>query len=297
VLILALVGCMSANGRGPEAVWSAGEGFWGHWADGQAEVDAYRLTMPRYGEARSGEAVLIFVTETFTAAQRVKSDGGHPDEYPVLKLNDVRHFQTGVYDYDLMTSVFVRLDGTDPLGLATRADLGSQEWCGNVYDQLLLEQGRLTRDRHSYFDGEADQQGDLSVSEGGVMGDTFPILVRSLAGEGVGPGETREVPWLPSLADVRLAHQPLVWTTATIARSASTQTIAVPGGSFEVSTVTVTVGDWTTTWDVEAAYPHRLGRWSRSAGEEAVLTGSRRMKYWELKRGGDEALRHELGLP
>jgi len=69
---------------------AAGAAFWDVWGDGKAELDGYRLLVPRYGELRRGEAVQIWVTETFTAGQRVKSDGGHPDEFPVLKLNDVR---------------------------------------------------------------------------------------------------------------------------------------------------------------------------------------------------------------
>ena len=83
--------------------------FWEQWGDGQAELNGYELVQPRYGEERRGVAVLVFVTETFTDADRVKSDGGHDDEYPVMKLNDMRDFQTGIYDYHAMTSSFVSL--------------------------------------------------------------------------------------------------------------------------------------------------------------------------------------------
>ena len=33
------------------------DGFWSHWGDGRAEVVGYKLTQPRYGEPRAGEAV------------------------------------------------------------------------------------------------------------------------------------------------------------------------------------------------------------------------------------------------
>lgn len=65
-------------------------GFWKHWGDGQAELSGYRLIQPRYGQPRLGQAVLIFVTETFSERDRVKADPGkHPasDEFPVMKLN------------------------------------------------------------------------------------------------------------------------------------------------------------------------------------------------------------------
>src|SRR5438105_143676 len=73
------------------------------WSDGRAELDGYRLTQPRYGELRKGTAVLIFVKEDFSETARVKADPGrHPPEdvFPVLKLNFVKDFQTGVYDYN-----------------------------------------------------------------------------------------------------------------------------------------------------------------------------------------------------
>src|SRR5207249_3206702 len=90
--------------------------FWSTWGDGKAELDGYALTQPRYGELRAGTAVLIFVTEDFSDSARVKADPGkHPasDVYPVLKLNFVRDFQTGIYDYNVMTSTFARVDRSD----------------------------------------------------------------------------------------------------------------------------------------------------------------------------------------
>ena len=48
--------------------------FWKHWGDGRAELGGYRLTQPRYGSARPGSAVLIFVTEDFSDGPRVKSE-------------------------------------------------------------------------------------------------------------------------------------------------------------------------------------------------------------------------------
>ena len=86
--------------------------FWAHWGDGKAELNGYRIVQPRYGEKRDGTGVLIFVTEEMSDSLRVKADAGkHPpaDVYPVLKLNDVLHFQTGIYDYSVMTSAFARV--------------------------------------------------------------------------------------------------------------------------------------------------------------------------------------------
>src|SRR5215467_6970606 len=94
--------------RGPEFA----DAFWKRWGDGRGELCGYDLTIPRYGALRRGVAVTIFVTETFSNSRRVKADPGkHPpsDEFPVMKLNLVEDYQTGVYDYNVMTSSFVAL--------------------------------------------------------------------------------------------------------------------------------------------------------------------------------------------
>ncbi len=91
---------------------SHAQDFWKHWGDGKAELNGYSLEQPRYGAVRSGTAILVYVTEDFSDSLRVKADPGkHPasDVYPVLKLNAVRDFQTGIYDYNVMTSTFLRV--------------------------------------------------------------------------------------------------------------------------------------------------------------------------------------------
>ena len=57
------LGCTASAGptRGG-ARSEAPAGFWQHWGDGKAELAGYALTMPRYRELRTGEAVLVTVT-------------------------------------------------------------------------------------------------------------------------------------------------------------------------------------------------------------------------------------------
>lgn len=273
-------------------------GFWATWGDGRAELDGYALTQPRYGQPRQGEAVLIYVAETFTAAQRVKSDGGHGDEYPVLKLNQTRRFQTGVYDYATQSSAWVRLDGRLPRGVAPKLSLSVQEWCGHVWSQLLVDPPSMRWIQHSYFDGEGDREQTTAVPEGGVMGDLLPVLLRGLVGELVRPGGTITVPYLPTLLDGRLDHAAPTWTQATIHRAERTTFLERPTGSYHAETWTVAVqGGLTTTWYVQASEPHLILGWERSDGETAVLTGTMRAAYWEEHDPGDEAMRARLGLP
>jgi hypothetical protein len=272
--------------------------FWSHWGDGRAELNGYRLQQPRYGSARPGTAVLIYVTESFSDSLRVKADEDrHPpsDVYPVLKLNAIRDFQTGIYDYNVMTSVFARVAPGWPLA---KISFSSQEWCGHVWHQLLPRGRNMEALSHSYFDGEADGTQTLALPAGGVTEDALPILVRGGLGAYLRPGESRTVPFLPSLLRTRLEHRALAWGGAKISVAAEPSSVSVPAGRFEVHawTVAPAEGGPVSTYLVEAAPPHRLVRWSTDTGEQAELLGSDRLAYWKLNGPDGQMYLKHLGL-
>ena len=72
----------------------------------------------------------------------------------MLKLNAVRDFATGIYDYNVMTSTFLRVAAGWPVA---KVSFSSQEWCGHVWHQLVPRGGRILGTLHSYFEGEADR--------------------------------------------------------------------------------------------------------------------------------------------
>src|SRR5687767_2887744 len=204
-------------------------------------MNGYRLVQPRYGAKRSGTATLIFVTEDFSDSLRVKADPGkHPasDVYPVLKLNAVRDFQTGIYDYDVMTSAFARVAPGWPVA---KVSFSSQEWCGHVYHHLLTRNGRVLGTHHSYFDGEADGTTDLMLPSGGVFEDALPIVLRGWLGAAIEPGQSKTVPFLPSLLQARLLHKSLAWGKAKISRAAALEPVTVPAGRFDATVYTVAI--------------------------------------------------------
>ncbi len=276
---------------------AAAQDFWAHWGDGRAELSGYRLTQPRYGSLRKGTAVLIFVTEEFSESARVKADPGrHPptDVFPVLKLNAVRAFQTGIYDYNVMTSTFARVAPGWPLA---KVSFSSQEWCGHVYHQLLPRPGGVAGTWHSYFDGEADGSEQLTLPEDGVFEDALPILLRGLRGDYLAPGESRTLSLLPSLLSARLEHKPLAFVRAKLTRDAQSTRVRVPAGTFEVFTYTlVPEGRPTLTFAIETQYPHRLIRWTSDQGEEGALLKSTRLAYWKLNGPEGEQHLREIGL-
>jgi hypothetical protein len=277
---------------------AAPQDFWKHWGDGKAELNGYSLKQPRYGTLRTGTAVLVFVTEDFSDSLRVKADQGkHPasDVYPVLKANAMRGFQTGIYDYNVMTSTFLRVAPGWPVA---KVSFSSQEWCGHVWHQIAPRGGRLGGLFHSYFDGEADGVDALEWPKDGVLEDALPVLLRGWNGAYLEPGESRTVPFLPSLLWTRLNHRPLGWTKATIARAAATRSVSVPAGRFDVTAYAVQIADGRKlAFEIEGAPPFRLIRQTGPDGEELALRGSTRLPYWQLNAPGGEQYRKELGLP
>jgi hypothetical protein len=270
-----------------------------HWYDGLAEVNGYHWSGSRYGELRTGESVAIFVTETIGAEDHVKID--RPEEHrgpslTVLKLNLVRDFQTGLYDYDTMTSVFVSVNDMAPV----KQSFCSMEWCGQVYEELNAHRSSLTLDVRSYFQGESVST-NLPVRPAGILGDHLLVWIRGLRGEVLAPGETRTFPYLADGFERRLRHAEARWGELEITRVKGTGPVQVAAGTFEARTFTLRSSDGRTgAIRLEEAYPHRILGWSWERGGEVLdageLTGSERMKYWELHAEGQESLRARLGL-
>src|SRR5437868_1990091 len=93
--------------------YSLSEEFKSYWYSGKAEISSYKLKQARYGEIHDGSAVMVFVTEDFSKSKQVKLD--HPenagdDKLPVMKLNLVKKFVTGIYPYSMMMSAFSPVD-------------------------------------------------------------------------------------------------------------------------------------------------------------------------------------------
>jgi len=293
-----------------EAIQDWDTQFSEHWRDGCAEVSGYRLGVTRYGEPRPGYASLIYVTEPFLEEERVKADDptGNPEGiFEALKLNLSRDFQTGVYDYNTMTSVFTHLQ-------PGRADLkklvfSSTEWCGQVFQQLLFRDRAIDQIVASYFEGESTDaplpwpppMGGEPLTEDGLF-----IRLRALEGELLSPGETRVHPFLPSLFWARLTHNDLAWSTAELSRAEAAAPVDVIGGRFVCDRYTIRVIDGRVgVFDVEHEYPHRVVRWRWTglegepyeAADCGELLGTSRMKYWERKARSDVSALKTLGLP
>lgn len=266
-----------------------------YWNDGKAELDGYELTQPRYGETRKGRVVLIYVTEPFSRARHVKVDrfdAKDADQLDVLKLNVVRAFQTGIYDYRAMTSLF-----TDPgAGFAPlKITFAMQEWCGHVYESEIFDKAAVEMAIESYFEGETGKT-SVSMEKGALAEDALMVSLRSLRSDQLSH-EGADVKMLSSPTYRRLHHKPASLHAASIRWSEKPHSVTVPAGSFEVLEASYAREDGATvTYQIETAYPHRIVAWSVSDGESARLTGSTRIAYWQTNREGDEKYLKELGL-
>jgi hypothetical protein len=292
LVALFLAAMALALAPGPAA---AEKDFGSWWYDGKAELNGYNLEVSRYGEARTGHSVMIYVTEPFSESRRVKVNDHtrNPDDtFGALKLNLVRDFQTGIYDYNTMVSTFVRDSSFEPV----KVSFTSAEWCGHVYEELVFDEDRIHGNYFSYFEDESGLV-DIGYPRGGVTEDNLFILLRGLREDYLQPGESTTVDYLPGLFYSRLAHQEMEWTKARIERSGDTETISVAAGEFETIVYKVDIGgDRDGTFYIESAYPHRIVRWSLLPDIKGELAGSARLAYWGLNAEGQESYLEEIGL-
>jgi len=167
-----------------------------YWYSGTAEITSYSLMQERYGEIREGSAVNIFVTEDFLPDAQVKANNVSEENISVMKLNQMKNFNTGIYPYSIMTSTFSPISEKEhPLKITNSV----QEWCGQVYMQLN-NRAEFEIESHSYFQGEADQEISLPKT---YLENELWNLIR------INPEElpTGDVMIIPSFEYLRLRHK------------------------------------------------------------------------------------------
>ena len=266
-------------------------GFSDYWYAGVAELNVFDLQQARYGELRKGDAVMIFVTEDFSRKGLVKLDNpgaNKEDAVKVMKCNFTRNFQTGIYVYSTMQSIFTPVDGTqDPATL--KVSTSSQELCGHVFMELDRDKKGYSAQVNSYFEGESARDVPLgnAFAEDGLWN-----LIR-LNPDALPVGKFQAI---PSNLDTRLRHVPLSAASAEASLSKAEDgemvyEIQYPerGRSLKVY--------------FDAQMPRAINRWEEtvnSRGQVMTTTGVRRkqiqLDYWSYNQTKDEGMRMELGL-
>jgi len=273
--------------------------FNNYWYDGNAEISTYELSESRYGELRQGFRVMVVVTEPMRLSTHIKPDRKLPDDQKVrvIKLNDLRKFTTGIYDYSVMTSVFSTAENRQPFGnMATmKVAFSSQEWCGQVFDRMVRTDSSYEGVLYSYFESEGESSYSFNAAEVETE-DNLWLRVRELNGRFLNEGETRTLNLIPSRWITRKNHTPTELVSATITR-AYREFRQTSSGTIEVVPFTWKIGNSQTIVRVEAAYPHRIVEFSERDGSSGKLLVSEREPYWKQNAGSFTAMRQHLGLP
>jgi hypothetical protein len=273
--------------------------FYQYWGDGKAEISSYQITQPRYGEPRQGYGVMIFVTEDLQRDSFIKVESpGVPqaERTYVLKLNNVLKFDTGIYDYSVMSSVFSAVEGPEHPFELCKISLSAQEWCGQVFEEVLLRGGRLQGYLNSYFEKEGRQQYELEAPAPFESEDHLLIRIRELKGPWMAAGESRELVLLPSLWALRVKHQGRSTVPAKLAKGQVGQ-FSAGGQALEAVPWTLEAGGASKTFWVEAAYPRRILGWEDSQGGKGELSVTVREPYWQLNHQADAGWRQRLKIP
>lgn len=255
--------------------------FGEYWYKGTAEITSYKLTQSRYGELRDGTAVTIFVTEDFDASQQVKSDSRKNSNIPMLKLNLTKKFNTGIYPYSIMTSVFNPVNDTrHSLKIANSV----QEWCGQTYMQLNNRE-QFEIQANSYFQSEGDQNVSL---EKNWLEDEIWNLIRLNPTE-LPKGEFKSI---PSFEYIRLAHKEVkaYATVGEINKGEETSDYSISYPELKRKLTITFTND----------FPHTIEKWEETHANGQLTKGEKikriQSPYWSKNANKFVVLRDSLRL-
>ncbi|HEV7349135.1 hypothetical protein [Telluribacter sp.] len=287
-----LTACRPGNGDDFEP----SQPFRDYWFNGQAEISRYSLQQVQYGTRNPGEAVLVFVTEDFLTDKQVKleSEDNPGDATTVLKLNSIRRFVTGIYDYSLYTSVFTPVN-TDDFAHSLKVTMSAQDWCGQTYTQLNRRGTGYNVLGRSYFERQGDVEGTIGEA---WLEDEIWTFVR-LSPELLPIGSTDVVPAAYAARLTGQALEPLsaigsmtdYTGPAFTGKALAVYSLLYPDSSRELRIV------------FEKAFPHQIAGWEEtytSRGKvlttRAVRTSLLRSDYWNHNAPADTTLRNQLGV-
>lgn len=283
--------------NGVEKITADSVEFKSYWYSGKAEISSFRLEQARYGELHSGYSILVFVTEDFSKEKQVKLDRPEQagsDKVKILKLNRIKKFDTGIYRYSMMDSVFTPVD-IDKYPNTLKISSSSQEWCGNTFNQLNLKDGGYEVESFSYFESEGDNKFDLEKE---FLEDELWTRIR------IDPSDlpVGEIKIIPGAMVSRLTLRELSVETA---EASLTQNPDDP----ELMNYKLVYPDLGRSMLVtfNKAFPYKIVSWQESYksgfGENAkeLTTKASIQKtiitdYWNKNRPPDRVLREQLGI-
>lgn len=272
--------------------------FKNYWYSGKAEITSYKLEQARYGELHSGYSVLVFVTEDFSKEKQVKLDRpgqAGDDKVRVMKLNRIKKFDTGIYKYSIMDSVFTPINLTD-FPNTLKVSSSSQEWCGNTFTQLNLGEGGFDVQSFSYFESEGDSMNKLDNE---FLEDEILTRIK-INPESLPIGNIKVI---PSAVWSRFSHQELSVQDAKAELGRNSEDPA----SLRDYKLTYPSSGRTLTITFNKDFPYEIVSWeetsksgfgneARELTTKATIDKTLVTDYWNKNKPMDRVLREELGI-
>jgi len=271
------------------------DGFGKYWFSGKAEISTYDLQQTQYGRLNPGQAVLIFVTEDFRTDTQVKSEleYSRSKATAVLKLNIIKRFVTGIYDYSLYTSVFTPID-RQIFPHSLKVSFTAQDWCGHTFMQLNARNNGFKATGRSYFEDEVEQ--DFEV-EKALLEDEIWTRLR------LNPGElpTGKIKLIPSLSAARLRKQKIAPNEA---NATLNDYVGVDFKGKKLKVYAITYADARKlSIFYEADFPHQIAGWEDTCQNKgkvlttrAILKKTLKSDYWNKNMPNFDTLRDTLQL-
>jgi hypothetical protein len=205
-----------------------------------------------------------------------------------------RKFNTGIYPYSMMTSVFTPVDlKKHPNTLKITSS--SQEWCGHTFMQADLKKGNFEVSLHSYFESEGDQNFKIDeVMPEDEIWNRIRIAPKSLP---VG-----DIVLLPSTVYARLRHTDFKpeEATATLETDSDNQDLMTYNIQYKSLDRTLKiVFQKEFPFQIEAWEESNMSGWGSNAKKlttKAVHKKSIMLDYWNKHNNEDLVLRKELEL-
>jgi hypothetical protein len=270
----------------PGSAWNA------YWYQGLAEVSSYTLQQGRYTEVHRGSAVNIFVTEDFSKEKQVKLDNAEAagsDRLPILKLNQSIKFNTGVYPYSVMNSVFLPIDQNN-YPHAEKISCSVQDWCGMAYMQMNRQDDGFGLQQYSYFESEGDRE--FTFNNTFFEDELWPMI--RLRPSSLPTGKMNIV---PSLTYLRFSHKDIRAYEATVRVEAA--------NGVQLLSLEYPALNRTLKISFSETFPYQIQGWEETyAGfngqpltTKATLDKVIMLDYWTKHNNADRKLRKDLGLP
>lgn len=261
-----------------------------YWLEGMGEVNSYQLKQMRFGEIHEGTALLLFNIEDFSKSKQVRLDypeKAGSDAIKVLKCNQVRKFDTGIYGNSIMQSVYTPVD-LEKYPNSIKVTTSVQNWMGQVFTQLNLRPYQYLFKVNSHLETEGDEEFQLAKA---FLEDEIWNNIR------INPDDlpTGSIQIIPSMVTARLRHLALGVEDA----RASLQ----KGKKYSTYELNLIESERTLKIKFQTEFPHIIESWEESYQENgkklsttASLIKNQQLEYWNRRFNSDNKLRKEFGL-